>query len=130
MSHFVLTKPIQNWLHFFIAHSRSIFVFLFIFDKLCATSYFLHWYWITMPGLHVLCFVEKVSYCLRSKPRAALLFHTFELLLCWSVYVILHNTQNIPFPSIYAKYQIPVSSDFGSSGSKIYVWVYFSLVLF
>ena len=45
-------------------------------------------------------------------------FHTFELLLGWSVFVILHNPQSTSFPSIYIKHQIPVSH-FDSSESKI-----------
>ena len=50
-----------------------------------------------------------------------LLFHTFELLLGWSVFVILHNPQSIPFPSIYITFQIPVSPPFDISGSKIHL---------
>ena len=61
----------------------------------------------------------------------ATVFHTFELLLCWSVFLILHNPHSIPFSFIYVKYQIPVHSHFGSSGSKTFLdRVYFSLAFF
>ena len=55
-------------------------------------------------------------------------FHIFELLLGWSVFVILINPQSTPFPSIYVKHQLPVSSHFDSSGSKIHL--YWNLVFF
>ena len=34
-----------------------------------------------------------------------LLFHTFELLLGWSVFVILHNPQSIPFPLYISRFK-------------------------
>ena len=61
-----------------------------------------------MHGFYVFCFVQMVSHCLGFKPSIAF---TIELLLCSSVFVILHNPQNIPFPPIYDKYQITVSSN-------------------
>ena len=114
MGHFVLTKPIQNWLHFFIEHNRSNFVSLFIFDKLCATSYFLHRYCITMHGFHVLYFVEKVSYCLLSKPRAGFAISHFWIITLLEC--VRHSTQHtkhtlslyicqVPNPSLFTFWQ-------------------------
>ena len=65
-----------------------MFFFLFIFDKVCSTSYFFYQYCNTMHGFHVSYFVEIVCHCLVS----------IEFLLCRSVFVILHNPQSIPFP--------------------------------
>ena len=61
----------------------------------------------------------------------ASLIHFFELLLDWSSFVILNNPQNIPFPSIYVKHQIPASSEWDSFGSKIHLcWNLFFFGIF
>ena len=61
-----------------------------------------------------------------------LLLHIYELLLCLSVvFVILHNQQSIPLPSIYVKYRSPVSSHFGNLHQIFtYARIYFSLTFF
>ena len=131
MGHFFLSKPVQSWHHIFTAQSRSIFFFLSIFNKVCSKSYFS--IDIASPSMVLTSFILlKRSLTASFLNRVvATVFHTFELLLCWSVFLILHNPHSIPFSFIYVKYQIPVHSHFGSSGSKTFLdRVYFSLAFF
>lgn len=122
MGHFSLKKPIKNRHHFFSAQIRQIFFFLAVFIKIFSTTYYyLCRYYIIMHGFHVLCFLEMVSHWPILKQVLAWLFNTLKLLLCWSVFIILHHLKNVPFLSIYVRHQIPVSSHFGNAGSKIHL---------
>ena len=131
MAYFFLGKPIQSRHHFFL-HKLDKFSSFFSFS----IKYVSHLTFSVAIASSCMVFTSldflKWSLTASVLNRGlASLFHTFELLLGWSVFVILHNPHKIPVPSIYVNHQISVALRFDNSGSKIHLcWNLFFFGIF
>ena len=130
MGYFFLAKPMQSIT--FSLHKLDKFSPFFSFS----IKYVPHLIFLVdiASSCMVFTFLDFLKWSLTASvlnEMLASLFDTFDFLLGRSVFVILHNPQCIPFPSKYVKHQIPVSSHFESSGSKIHLcWNLFFFGIF